>query len=80
MSTFARAGIDFSVKRSEGYVVNNLDNMPTTSGLFGAQVLISDAKTSEKITLEKKVNRNIDIELSERERRIIEQLNHNKEL
>ena len=78
MSTFARAGIDFSVKRSEGYVVNNLDNMPTTSGLFGAQVLISDAKTAEKVSLEKKVNRNIDIELSERERRIIERLNQSQ--
>jgi hypothetical protein len=75
MSSFARAGIEFSVSRNEGYIVNDLDNMPTTSGLFGAQVLISESKTAEKIALENKVHRNIPIELSPRERRIVEQLN-----
>lgn len=75
MSAFARAGIEFSVSRSEGHIVNNLDNMPTTSGLFGAQVLISAEKAAEKAEAESRSHRNIDVPLSDRERRIVERLN-----
>ena len=83
MQTICRGGVEFSVKRNECQVVKNLDNHPKQ--LFGEHILISSAKAIEKvgaIERSKELARlkaeqsgmSINIELSQRERQIVQTL------
>lgn len=84
MQTICRGGVEFSVKRNECQIVKNLDNHPKQ--LFGEHILLSMPKAGEKegaLVKSKEAARlraeqsgmSVDIELSERERRIVERLN-----
>ncbi len=79
MQTIARNGIEFSVKRDECRIIKDLDCHPKKGGLLGDHLLISTAKAREKEeakskrqTGEKTVT---PIPLSEREKKIVSQLN-----
>lgn len=73
MQTICNNGLKFEVHRGESTMVRNLDRHPfPEKGLFGNHLLISDAKAQAK---EKPVENKILVELSERERKIIERLN-----
>ena len=79
MQTIARNGIEFSVSRDECRIIRDLDCHPKKGGLFGDHLLISSAKAREKEaaksksqTREKTVT---PIPLSEREKKIVSQLN-----
>lgn len=78
MQTIARNGVAFSVSRSEATVVRDLDRHVKSGGLYGEHLLLSKAKTSEKLRakalIREKEQKNVPISLSERERRIIEKL------
>lgn len=78
MQTIARNGEQFSVSRSEAVIVKDLDQHPKKGGLFGDHLLLSKAKTSEKIRAKQQVKertqRGTPISLSEREKRIIQKL------
>jgi hypothetical protein len=84
MQTICRGGVEFSVKRDECQIVKNLDNHPKQ--LFGEHILLSMQKAGEKegaLVKSKEAARlraeqsgmSVDIELSSRERRIVERLN-----
>ena len=79
MQTIARNGIEFSVSRDECRIIRDLDCHPKKGGLFGDHLLISSAKAREKEaaksksqTREKTVT---PFPLSEREKKIVSQLN-----
>ena len=77
--TMAKGNLQFSIKRSEAVIVRNLDNHPKKSGLFGEHLLISGAtavKAAAVKAAEKKAAaaKAIPIPLSEREKRIINNL------
>lgn len=87
MQTICRGGVEFSVKRDECQIVKNLDNHPKQ--LFGEHILLSMSKAGEKegaLVKSKEAARlraeqsgmSVDIELSERERRIVERLNQSQ--
>ena len=78
MQTICNNGLKFEVRRAESTMVRNLDRHPfPKKGLFGNHLLISDAKAQAKA--QAKFNYTEDgriiVELSERERKIIEGLN-----
>lgn len=88
MQTICRGGIKFSVSRKESVVVRDLDLHPKKGGLFGPQLLMSDAKGIEKESArlraqelareaiaQEQARKSIPIELSKRECRIVERLN-----
>lgn len=66
MQIICRGGIDFAVHRTESTVVRDLDRHPKGGGLFGDHFLLSSAKADALGV--------IPIELSQRERRIVEKL------
>jgi hypothetical protein len=87
MQTICRGGVEFAVKRNECQIVKNLDNHPKQ--LFGEHILLSMQKAGEKegaLVRSKEAARlraeqsgmSIEINLSERERRIIERLNRDE--
>jgi hypothetical protein len=67
MQTICKGGIDFAVSRNEGIVIRDLDRHPSGGGLFGDHFILSTAKATA-------INA-IPIELSPRERRIVDRLN-----
>lgn len=77
MQTICNNDLKFEVHRGESTMVKNLDRHPfPKKGLFGNHLLISDAKAQAKAQAkEKPVENKILVELSERERKIIERLN-----
>lgn len=81
LQTISRTGIEFRVERSQAHIVGTLDNYPKKSGLFGAQLLISSNKAKEKVeakAIERvKFHKEQPLELSDRERRIVEKLSAN---
>ena len=78
LNSICHGGIDFKVKRSDCVIIRNLDNHPKQ--LFGKHLLLSDAAAglaAAKLAAAKLAaakNEHI-IELSQRERRIIDRLN-----
>lgn len=74
MQTMCNGGIDFSVRRSEAEIVRRLDNFPKKSGLFGDHLLLSAAAAVAKVKAKAKATKVIPVELSARERKIIEGL------
>lgn len=86
MQTICRGGLDFSVNRNECQIVRNIDNHPKS--LFGDHILLSSSKADEKTEavdrakeyIRMKIEKSdtyFNIELSERECRIIKRLNKN---
>ena len=82
LQTMAKGNLPFSIKRKEAVIVSNLDNHPKRkSGLYGNHLLISESaslkaaavKAEAKAAAEAAANA-IPIELSERERAIVERL------
>ena len=80
MQTICRGGIEFSVSRAECLMVKDLDYHPK-GVLFGGHFLISPTKGAEKeaarLRAQEAARHAIPIELSDRERRIVEKLNIN---
>ena len=82
MKTMCRGGVDFSVKRSEAVITKKLDNK---GSLYGEHFLLSAMKSEEKKRLKDLAKsqlttgtkNSITIDLSDRERRIVEKLNIN---
>lgn len=77
LHTICGAGIEYKAKRSESVICRDLDNLPS-KGLYGDHYLVSDEKGKEKTEALSKA-RDISqfrpvIELSERERKIVEKL------
>lgn len=70
LQTMAKGNLSFSINRDEAVLVRNLDNHPKKGGLFGDHLLISDAAAVKAAAVKA-----IPIELSEREKRIINNLN-----
>lgn len=70
LQTMAKGNIPFSINRDEAILVCNLDNHPKKGGLFGVHLLISEAAAVKAAAVKA-----IPIELSEREKRIINNLN-----
>lgn len=86
LQTIARGDTPFTVKRSETQIIRDLDCHPKKGGLFGDHLLLSTNKAKEKEMEREKVKEMerekakekeknaIKIELSPREKRIIERL------
>ena len=78
MQAICRGGILFSVSRDECEIIRNLDKHPKKSGLFGVHFLLSAtkkaAKKAAKEAAKEAAGQAIPIELSPRERRIVERL------
>ena len=74
MQTICRGGLDFAVLRSESAVVRDIDRHPKGSGLFGDHLMLSAAKAAAKASAQNVIK----IELSPRERRLVEELGKTK--
>ena len=70
LQTMAKGNLPFSVNRNEAVIVKNLDKHPKKGGLFGTHLLISEAAAVKAAAVKA-----IPIPLSEREKRIINNLN-----
>ena len=70
----AKGNLPFSVNRNEAVIVKNLDKHPK-GGLFGAHLLISEAAAVKAAAVKAAAVKEIPIPLSEREKRIINNLN-----
>ena len=83
LQKICKGGTEFRIERSQAHIVGNLDNFPKKSGLFGAQLLVSDEKALEKdkakIFTKEVPSQDIPVPLSDRERKIIERLNKDAE-
>ena len=81
LQTMAKGNLPFSINRDEAVLVRNLDNHPKRGGLFGDHLLISEAAAVKAAAVKAAavkpaaVKPAIPIELSEREWRIINNLN-----
>lgn len=79
LQTMAKGDLPFSIKRNEALLVGNLDNHPKKGGLFGDHLLISESASLKAAAVEAAAKaaaatKAIPIELSERERAIVERL------
>lgn len=79
MKTICRGGVEFAVSRNEVYPTKKLDGK---GSLFGEHFLLSSKKAQEKVAAKALARENftigtIPVELSPRERRIVEKLNNN---
>lgn len=74
LQTMAKGNLPFSVKRSEAVLVRNLDKHPKKSGLFGDHLLISKSAAVKAAAVKAAAVKAIPIPLSEREKRIINNL------
>jgi len=81
MQSIARGGEVFRVERAQSVIVRDLDRFTKASGLFGDHLLISAAlaraKEAALARAKEEMLRAIPVELSERERRIVERLDKN---
>lgn len=75
LQTMAKGNLPFSINRDEAVLVRNLDNHPKKGGLFGYHLLISEAAAAKAAAAKAAAVKAIPIELSEREKRIINNLN-----
>lgn len=72
--------VDFKVRADECRFISRLDSQKGGASIFGGGVLLSNAKAAEKAAAEKAVEcESIVWELSDRERRIIEELSKSDE-
>ena len=73
--TMAKGNLPFSVNRNEAVIVSNLDNHPKRkSGLYGYHLLISESTSLKAAAVKAAAVNAIPIELSERERAIVDNL------
>lgn len=75
LQTMAKGNLPFSINRDEAVIIRNLDNHPKKGGLFGEHLLISEAAAAKAAAAKAAAAKAIPIELSEREKRIINNLN-----
>jgi hypothetical protein len=77
MQIICKGGIEFSVKRSECEIVRRLDRLNSNAhkgGLFGYHFILNSAKTAEKQAARAAAENTDYVQLSDRERKIIEKL------
>lgn len=74
MQIIAKNGVQFSVNKNEAVIIRDLDLFPKKSGLFGDHLFISKSAAAKSAAAKLTATRKIPVELSERERRIIEGL------
>lgn len=80
MQIICKGGIEFSVKRSECEIVRRLDRLNSYAhkgGLFGYHFILNSAKTAEKQAARAAAENTDYVQLSDRERKIIEKLDRN---
>ena len=70
LQTMEKGNIPFSIHRDEAVIIRNLDNHPKKGGLFGDHLLISESAAVKAAAVKA-----IPIPLSDREKRIINNLN-----
>ena len=82
LQAICKGGIDFAVSRSETHMIDKMDLHPKKCNIFGTRFLVSDDVVERKkkaLAMSKEAQDNaanfVNIQLSERERRIIERLN-----
>lgn len=71
LHTMAKGEEAFSIRRGEAQLIRNLDLHPKKGGLFGDHLLISKAAAAKAAAVKAAAVKAIPIELSERERRIV---------
>lgn len=77
----SRGDEDFSIKKTDGLIVRYLDLFPKSDGLFGEHILVNTECGRAAERAAERAAASIPVELSKRERRIIEKLdamNENK--
>jgi hypothetical protein len=86
LQAICKGGVDFAVSRDETHMIDKMDLHPKKCNIFGTRFLVSDdvvRRKQEALELSKeeqaKAGTFVQIELSEREKRIVQRLN-NKEL
>lgn len=82
LQAICKGGVDFAVSRNETHMIDKMDLHPKKCNIFGARFLVSDDVVERKkkaLELSKeeqaKAGTFVNIQLSDRERRIIERLN-----
>ena len=70
----SRGDEDFSIKKTDGLIVRYLDLFPKSDGLFGEHVLVNTECGRAAERAAERAAASIPVELSKRERRIIEKL------
>lgn len=82
--TIVRGGKDFEIRKTEGVICRNLDNFPKKTGLFGDHILVTTERGGAAERAKERAKETIPVELSQRERRIIDKLDamsdHEKEI
>lgn len=83
LQAICKGGIDFAVKRSETHMIDKMDLHPKKCNIFGTRFLISDHVVSMKEEAleasrqaQAQAGMFVEIELSQREKRIVERLNN----
>lgn len=77
MQQICKGGVEFSVRRNECEIIKRLDRLSENAhkgGLYGKHFLLNSEKMREKLGARRTVDRTIYVELSDRERKIIEKL------
>lgn len=78
MQTIAKRNEPFAVPRTEAEIVRRLDMMPKGKSLFGDHYLLGDGLAAAKEAAKEAAKRAIHVELSQRERAVVDRLNgHN---
>jgi hypothetical protein len=84
LQAICKGGIDFAVKRSETHMIDKMDLHPKKCNIFGTRFLISDhvvsmkeeaLEASRQAQAQAQAGTFVEIELSQREKRIVERLN-----
>ena len=82
LQAICKGGVDFAVSRDETHMIDKMDLHPKKCNIFGTRFLVSDdvvRRKQEALELSKeeqaKAGTFVQIELSEREKRIVERLN-----
>ena len=77
MQQICKGCVEFLVRKGECEVIKHLDRLTTNAhkgGLYGFHFLLNSKKTAEKMSSRRQVDRTDYVELSDRERKIIEKL------
>lgn len=72
--TISRGDEDFSIKKTDGIIVRDLDLFPKSGGLFGDHILVNTKCGRAAERAAERATAAIPVDLSPRERRIIEKL------
>ena len=77
LQAICKGGIDFAVRRSETHMIDKMDLHPKKCNIFGTRFLVSDdvRRRKDEAIEQARQSTFVQIELSQREKRIVERLN-----